>query len=572
MARRTVVLAVLVVAALVATTLVVPPSAAAASEASPSTVRYGPAVAGPVLEGFDPPPKPWMAGNRGTDYQVEPGSPVVAAAEGEVVFAGAVAGALHVTVRHPDGLRTSYSFLAEVTVHAGQKVVRGQTVGVAGGPVHVGVRTPDGTYLDPQALLSGALRPHVVLVPGTDDGLDPLAERRSLLDVVLDGGAAAVAFVASEGADALALVAHYAAELDPATHALRAADAAVEWWRRNQRCTAPGDPLPPPAEHRIVVLVSGLGSHSEGNTSVEIPVGDLGYRRDEVVRFSYAGGRAPEPELPELTMVATAPDAPPAGPDPFASIPERPFSKADSQQSLGLAADRLADLLRQVAAAQPGVPIDVVAHSQGGVVARLGIERAGAAAELPPEVENLVTLGSPHQGAPLGTGVEALKVSGTGSGALAALRQSQRLADLDERLPAMTDLSETSPVIAELQGTPMPDGVRFTSIGAAGDVVVPGTVTADRQADSHVIVPSDIGIDPHSALATDPRVVREIGLAVTGRPPSCQPFGEALRGFLEAELIRTGEGLSSGYLSGLAVQSDVVTGPGTVARVAVEGD
>ena len=81
MARRTVVLAVFVVATLVATTFVVPP-AAASSDAAPSTVRYGPAVTGPVLEAFDPPPQPWMAGNRGTDYEVEPGSSVVAAAEG----------------------------------------------------------------------------------------------------------------------------------------------------------------------------------------------------------------------------------------------------------------------------------------------------------------------------------------------------------------------------------------------------------------------------------------------------------------------------------------------------------
>ncbi len=570
MARRTVVLAVLVVAALVATCLAAP-AAAAASGDSPSTVRYGPAVAGPVLEGFDPPPRPWMAGNRGTDYQVEPGSPVVAAAEGEVVFAGAVAGALHVTVRHPDGLRTSYSFLAEVTVRVGQEVVRGQTIGVAGGPVHVGVRTPDGTYLDPEALFTGALRPRVVLVPGTDDGLDPLAERRSLLEVVLDGGAAAVAFVASEGNDALTLAAHYAVELDPATHLRRAAEAAAEWVRRNRDCTAAGEAVAPPAEHRIVVLVSGLGSHSERNTSVEIPVRDLGYSRDEVVRFSYAGGRAPEPELPEGTLLSAPPDPSTTGPDPFASIPERPFTKVDSQQSLDLAADRLADLLRQVAAAQPGVPIDVVAHSQGGVVARLGIERAGAAAELPPEVQNLVTLGSPHQGAPLGTAVEALGLSTTGSGSLVALRKSQVLSDLDERLPAMTDLSETSPVIAELQATPMPDGVRFTSIGAAGDVVVPGTVTADPQADSHVIMPSGFGLDPHGALATDPRVVREIGLAVTGRAPSCQGFGEALRTFAEAEAIRTGEGLAGGYLSAAAGGSDLLTGAGPTARPAVAG-
>ena len=54
-------------------------------------------------------------------------------------------------------------------------------------------------------------------------------------------------------------------------------------------------------------------------------------------------------------------------------IPVHPYGKADSQQSVDQSAQRLEDLLTQVAAAEPGVPIDVVAHSQGGIVARLGV-------------------------------------------------------------------------------------------------------------------------------------------------------------------------------------------------------
>ncbi len=57
--------------------------------------------------------------------------PVTAAAEGVVEFAGQVGGTLHVVVRHPDGLRTSYSFLASIDVVEGQEVVRGTIVGTA---------------------------------------------------------------------------------------------------------------------------------------------------------------------------------------------------------------------------------------------------------------------------------------------------------------------------------------------------------------------------------------------------------------------------------------------------------
>ena len=39
-----------------------------------------------------------------------------ASADGTVVFAGPVAGTLHVTLRHADGVRTSYSVLAAIEV------------------------------------------------------------------------------------------------------------------------------------------------------------------------------------------------------------------------------------------------------------------------------------------------------------------------------------------------------------------------------------------------------------------------------------------------------------------------
>ena len=86
-----------------------------------------------------------------------------AIADGVVLFAGPVAGALHVTVLHADGVRSSYSFLAQVLVAIGQRVVRGQPVGVAGARLHLGARTGPRTYIDPATLWGGP--PHVYLVP-----------------------------------------------------------------------------------------------------------------------------------------------------------------------------------------------------------------------------------------------------------------------------------------------------------------------------------------------------------------------------------------------------------------------
>jgi murein DD-endopeptidase MepM/ murein hydrolase activator NlpD len=134
-------------------------SAPAAAE----PVRYSPPTAAPVVDPFRPPPTPYAAGNRGIEYRTVPGSTVRAAAQGVVTFAGAVAGSLHVTVAHPDGVRTSYSYLATVLVTEGQRVLRRQPVGTTGARLHVGARRGD-RYIDPASLWDRG-PPRVLLVP-----------------------------------------------------------------------------------------------------------------------------------------------------------------------------------------------------------------------------------------------------------------------------------------------------------------------------------------------------------------------------------------------------------------------
>jgi murein DD-endopeptidase MepM/ murein hydrolase activator NlpD len=138
-------------------------------------VAYAPPVVAPVTDPFRPPPQPWLPGNRGIEYATTPGTPVRAAGRGRVSFAGPVAGALHVTVAHPDGIRTSYSFLATVTVRAGADVVRGQVVGTTGPRLHVGARRGD-TYIDPASLWAATGPPWVRLAPL--DGARPANRRR----------------------------------------------------------------------------------------------------------------------------------------------------------------------------------------------------------------------------------------------------------------------------------------------------------------------------------------------------------------------------------------------------------
>ena len=96
----------------------------------------------------------------GVDIAAEAGTPVCAAADGQVytVYEDDTMG-MTVVIRHEDGYVTSYSSLAEnVTVKAGEKVSRGQTVG----------------YVSNSALLESAIGDHVHFsVTCNDVSVDP---------------------------------------------------------------------------------------------------------------------------------------------------------------------------------------------------------------------------------------------------------------------------------------------------------------------------------------------------------------------------------------------------------------
>src|SRR5215210_2876383 len=112
-------------------------SASLAMPAAAGPPPYRPPVEAPVLDAFRPPANPYGPGNRGLEYATSAGTPVGAVGDGRVTFAGPVAGSLHVTVRHGDGIRTTYSFLARVDVVVGQDVRQGDVVGITAGPPHL---------------------------------------------------------------------------------------------------------------------------------------------------------------------------------------------------------------------------------------------------------------------------------------------------------------------------------------------------------------------------------------------------------------------------------------------------
>jgi murein DD-endopeptidase MepM/ murein hydrolase activator NlpD len=122
-------------------------------------------VHGPIVRHFQQPATPYSAGHRGIDIEAPERSSVVASAEGVVAFAGQVGGSLFVSIDHPDGIRTTYSFLSSILTARGAHVLQGDLIALSGAGhagispphLHFGARIGE-TYIDPEPLLVSGVR------------------------------------------------------------------------------------------------------------------------------------------------------------------------------------------------------------------------------------------------------------------------------------------------------------------------------------------------------------------------------------------------------------------------------
>lgn len=517
--------AVAAVVALATVALLVSAPGVAAAGAEPAPVSYAPPVDAPVVDTFRPPRSPYGPGNRGVDYAPAAGGPVRSAAPGVVAFAGSVAGGLHVVVLHGDGIRTSYSFLRSVGVRRGQRLGPGQVVGTAGPSLHFGARAGE-AYLDPLVLLGASATggPRVFLVPEAERKLQSEErERKGLLGLLsrvphaaMGVGLAAVAWAREAPGAAVSV----AASIGPGTAELflwaRAVAPSVvtpfevllvtrTWWDQQSRCTAAEVTPPPPSGRRIAVLVAGLGSTSENAAIYDVDTSTLGYAAGDVYRYSYRGG----------------------------STKDSTYGPEDTQVDIAESGRRLRALVERLHGDHPGVPIDILAHSQGGIVTRSALGQRA-----PPGVENVVTLGSPHEGADLATAAEWTGRTPKGAAIQWAV-DTLDITGINPRSVSVRQLSETSDFMRDLNSRPLPQGVRFTSVAARADVVVPSPRSRLPGATYAVVdVPT---LNHHNALPGSDAATREIALARAGMEPSCEGLGNAIADFLAGRLIATTE-------------------------------
>lgn len=494
-----------VVVVLAAVTVVASLAGAPPAGAEPA---YRPPVEAPLTDTFRPPATDYGPGNRGVDYATTEGQPVTAAASGEVTFAGPVGNDLHVVVLHDDGIRTSYSFLAAADVRRGDKVGQGQRVGSAkSAGLHFGARAGD-DYIDPQLLLGlggGNERSERRAFLVDDDEskpLDEVVERRWLLEGLPSGRQ--VYDWAQARAEALfrSKIALVTAVLDSVYDMwiplpVYLAAAAVQWERDQATCTPAETPVPTATEignDRIIVLVGGLASSTGRADVLDVETSSLGYAPENVYQFSYRADGGPY-------------------------VPD------DSQKDLDAAGALLATQIGDLQRRHPGRRVDVVAHSQGGLVARSAVTRHGA------RPTTLVTLATPHDGTELASLMAG--VDGTRSGGLALdAVGSQRPLGIDLNSTSVLQMAEGSPFLVDLRRNgrwPPRDVTHALSIGAHGDPIVPSRHAYLPGAFNTVVTPNGTPtLNDHGALPGSPEATREIARALARQGPTCRTLVQTL--------------------------------------------
>lgn len=434
---------------------------AAPAAAQPFELWLTPPVDGPVAARFDAPVRRWSSGHRGIDFSVPAGTAVRAAADGSVVFAGSVAGVLAVTVDH-GRFETTYSALATVDVAEGEHVARGRWIGTAGA-AHPG----------------GAPGIHLGVKDG-DDYVDP------------------VAFLGPLDASGAIYLVPVVDRMEDVPEVLRPYPPNVAY---EQSCDSDADVTAPSGapNDNVVVVVNGLGSDSDGPRDSALyrhAVGLLGYPPARVYSFSYAG-----------TAGARF---------------HQPYEPADTFGGFGRAAARLRDLLRKVAARHPHSDVDLLAHSQGGLIARTFLQRlAQSWSPALPRVDHLVTLATPHLGAPAADVPRRLEASLPGRWINDVAGFAARATGLfpDPRAEAVMQLSPSSRFQELAAREDVAFGTRVLSLAVPDDFVVPAHRARFPHGENLTLPPT--GGFAHSAIVSSERAASVAYDFLRDAAPAC---------------------------------------------------
>lgn len=437
----------------------------ATSAFAQTSFRLIPPVDAPMSAGFVAPDGDYGPGHRGVDYPVPVGTPVRAGGGGTVTFAGMVAGLAAVTIDHGSGFETTYSGMSRVDVRPGQRVGEGEFLGESGtihgsAGLHFGVKR-DGDYVDPAGFL-----------------------------VAIDVSAAIHLAPLGWTPDRLGTLGSYVQPLETAGTSSRPCRPVTELQ----------DPQRPPNDN-VVVAVAGITSKTRGGISADIyedgPEG-LGYDEQKIYRFSYAGADGPRFHAP--------------------------YARRDTYIDIRTAAARLRALMRRIGTEHPGSDVDLIAHSQGGIVARTYLARAARTNEGLPRVDHFVTFATPHRGAPGASQVEPLRdETKTGRHLLGAMKE---LSDRGWPVPdptsaAVRQLAPGSDLMRSLAREDVSFGTRVLALGIPNDPVVPANHALFPGEQGRIVPWAGMNLGGHSAIVSSP-TARGIAYSfLSDRAPTC---------------------------------------------------
>jgi pimeloyl-ACP methyl ester carboxylesterase len=258
---------------------------------------------------------------------------------------------------------------------------------------------------------------------------------------------------------------------------------------------------PPPAasqsptcQDRRLILLSGLGSSSADAATTWSGVTNA------------VNGQVPYAGIDFFSYNSTDP---------------RVYSALDSQQAIAQSVQALHGMVMREIAACPGVQLDLVGHSLGGVIAKQYLETYGPSTPEGSHIQHVATLDSP--------------VNGISAAVLSAYVRAANIFGIDQSYlqssPAVQDLlalfaDPTTPQRNLQLAQSLPPNVQILTIGSRNDLVVPlaSAVIPGFSSEFNLgtvsnTCPTDIGACVgHSQVLYDPAVMSTLVSFLQGQP------------------------------------------------------
>ena len=286
----------------------------------------------------------------------------------------------------------------------------------------------------------------------------------------------------------------------------------------------------------VAVAIGGITSEYPGAGQPEVYAvpGALGYPAERVFRFSYSG--------------------------------DDTYERQDTFEDLRVVGGRLRDLLVEIGRRWPGRDVDLIAHSQGGLVARSYLKDHAASWDPEtPSIDHLITFASPHQGAPLAGEIDDLEKTMSGTVAMAAMAQVATRSGYvpDPHGVSTQQMRPGSEFLRDLAQEDVLYGTRVLTLAMPYDFIVPAN-HARYPGQLNRVVPGKLGLH-HRMVVESPLAMGLARSFLRDAPEPCRTGYDSMGPAMGRTI-----GSASGALDGLFSLADLVMPPapvgGAVAR------